>query len=491
MSAAGTPPLSYQWQRRVGVDYVDIAGATSNTLVLPDVTLADDHARFRVVVTNDFGSATSDVVMLDVTTDTPPTPTITLPSSGSRLTAPATRFNSPGKQRISKTACSRPRRSPGRSIFTTPRTSTRSSRPLPASPAGSSPFPPTAKRRRTCFTASGSSLPIPPDSVTESFRDIRPETSEFLVTNNLGGGNVLVDGQTKQSPYAVTGVVNVQRTLEAPLTQAFGGTVGLFRQWLDGETSRLRTVATPEDDTAYVALYDDVSSSLTFLSDLTPSNVPPPNGWGPYELDTSNGEAAAGDGVPMQIGGVGYERGLGVHAFSDVRYTLGGAYIRFLADIGLDDETGAGGSVVFEVFGDNVSLFNSGTLTGNQGRVTVDVNIAGVNELRLVVTNAGDGDGLDHANWANARLIPQQAGSDIRINFQLDSAATPAGYLEDAGFVFDNRGNGYSYGWSNDHTDVSRDRNNNADQRLDTVIQFHVGQTWEIACRTAPMLSPP
>jgi hypothetical protein len=169
-----------------------------------------------------------------------------------------------------------------------------------------------------------------------------------------------------------------------------------------------------------------------------------------------------------------------VHAFSDVRYMLGGAYSRFLAEVGLDDETGAGGSVVFEVFGDNVSLFNSEILTGNQARVNLDVNIAGVNELRLVVTNAGDGDGLDHADWANARLIPQQAGSDIRINFQLDSATTPAGYLEDAGFLFGNRGNGYSYGWSSDHTDVSRDRNNNADQRLDTVIQFHAGQTWEI-----------
>ena len=52
---------------------------------------------------------------------------------------------------------------------------------------------------------------------TETYRDILPETSDFLVTNNLGGGNVLVDGQTKQAPYAVTGVVNVQRSLEAPL----------------------------------------------------------------------------------------------------------------------------------------------------------------------------------------------------------------------------------------------------------------------------------
>src|SRR5688572_32924222 len=78
---------------------------------------------------------------------------------------------------------------------------------------------------------------------TETYRDLLPEKSDFVVTNNLGGGNVLVDGQTKQAPNAVTGVVNVQRSLEAPLSQTFGGNVGLFRQWLDGETSRQRTIS--------------------------------------------------------------------------------------------------------------------------------------------------------------------------------------------------------------------------------------------------------
>ena len=102
-------------------------------------------------------------------------------------------------------------------------------------------------------------------------------------------------------------------------------------------------IATPEDDTAYVALYESVPTSMVFLSDLVPSNDPPPNGWGPIEYNISNGEQAAGDGIPMAIGGVRYAKGLGVHAASDVRYSLGGLWAGYLPMSAFDDETGNGG----------------------------------------------------------------------------------------------------------------------------------------------------
>ena len=46
------------------------------------------------------------------------------------------------------------------------------------------------------------------------------------------------------------------------------------------------------------------------------------NGWGPAEKDKSNGEAAAGDGKPITLNGTVYAKGLGVHAVSDIRYTM-------------------------------------------------------------------------------------------------------------------------------------------------------------------------
>ncbi len=73
------------------------------------------------------------------------------------------------------------------------------------------------------------------------------------------------------------------------------------------------------------------------------------------------------------------------------------------------------------------------------------------------------------------------AGDTFLINFQNDEATTPIHYLRDTGLVFGVRGGGLSYGWTSDHTDVSRERSLLADQRLDTLIHFHAGQAWEFA----------
>ncbi len=78
VSAAGTPPLSYQWQR----NSANIPGETSSSYTLDSPQPSDDGATFRCVVTNDFGTATSSAATLTVTSDEPPTATITAPTAG-------------------------------------------------------------------------------------------------------------------------------------------------------------------------------------------------------------------------------------------------------------------------------------------------------------------------------------------------------------------------------------------------------------------------
>jgi len=73
------------------------------------------------------------------------------------------------------------------------------------------------------------------------------------------------------------------------------------------------------------------------------------NGWGPMEIDMSNGEMAAGDGRIITINGSQYQKGLGVHAYSEVVYDIGGQFSTFISDIGVDDEVGNRGSVIFQV----------------------------------------------------------------------------------------------------------------------------------------------
>jgi glucose/arabinose dehydrogenase len=67
ITATGSTPLSYQWQRNMS----DISGATSSSYTLSPTTLGDNGAKFRCVVSNAFGNATSNEATLTVTA--PPT----------------------------------------------------------------------------------------------------------------------------------------------------------------------------------------------------------------------------------------------------------------------------------------------------------------------------------------------------------------------------------------------------------------------------------
>jgi glucose/arabinose dehydrogenase len=67
VTASGTAPLAYQWQRNT----VNISGANSQTYTISSATSADNGAKFRCVVSNAFGTATSNEATLTVTTPPP------------------------------------------------------------------------------------------------------------------------------------------------------------------------------------------------------------------------------------------------------------------------------------------------------------------------------------------------------------------------------------------------------------------------------------
>ncbi|NUP24590.1 MAG: alpha-galactosidase [Streptomyces sp.] len=128
------------------------------------------------------------------------------------------------------------------------------------------------------------------------------------------------------------------------------------------------------------------------------------NGWGPVERDTSNGESGAGDGHPITIGGVVYGKGLGVHAESAVEYYAGGACETVTAQVGVDDEEGADGTVAFEIWADGSKAASTGVLTNAMPAQPITADVSGAQVVRLVVTDGGDGITSDHGDWAEARL---------------------------------------------------------------------------------------
>jgi hypothetical protein len=64
VTATGTAPLSYQWQKNGAA----INGATSSSYTTPTETTSDNGARFTVLISNSVGSATSSAATLTVTT---------------------------------------------------------------------------------------------------------------------------------------------------------------------------------------------------------------------------------------------------------------------------------------------------------------------------------------------------------------------------------------------------------------------------------------
>ncbi len=154
----------------------------------------------------------------------------------------------------------------------------------------------------------------------------------------------------------------------------------------------------PYSNTSSVTL---PTGSTTYVSDMT--WVSSTNGWGPVERDTSVGSSGSNDGNTITLNGVTYPKGLGAHANSTIVINLNKQYGTFLSDVGVDDETGPG-TVVFQVWGDGVKLYDSGTMTQTGATKSVSVNVSNVSQLTLTVTDAGDGNSYDHADWAAARL---------------------------------------------------------------------------------------
>jgi hypothetical protein len=112
-------------------------------------------------------------------------------------------------------------------------------------------------------------------------------------------------------------------------------------------------------------------------------------------------------GKPLVIAGQEFARGVGTHARSEVVYNLHRGFRRFTASIGVDYETKGKGSVRFQVFGDGRLLFESAVMRGDEQAKQIEVDVYGVQELKLVVLDGGDGSEGDYGDWCDAELWVQ------------------------------------------------------------------------------------
>ena len=126
------------------------------------------------------------------------------------------------------------------------------------------------------------------------------------------------------------------------------------------------------------------------------------------EASTGRGQVQRNRSImekPLTLDGKTFPRGIGTHAASRIVYALPAGFTVFTATIGKNQEV-AGGSVVFVVEADGKEVFRSAVFRNDTLARQISVPIAGVKRLTLIVEGAGDNIMADHADWAEARLLP-------------------------------------------------------------------------------------
>lgn len=130
---------------------------------------------------------------------------------------------------------------------------------------------------------------------------------------------------------------------------------------------------------------------------------------------------------------------------------------------------------------------------------SADATVAGLQrQIAAPATQTVGGVTYDFAGWSDggaathtitaptgdatytATYTARPAATIRRFNFQPGGAATVSGYVVDGGQTYGAR-NGYTYGWTTNHTDAVVDRNVNANQLLDTNVGVKAASKWELA----------
>ncbi|MFE6167477.1 NPCBM/NEW2 domain-containing protein [Viridibacillus arvi] len=101
-----------------------------------------------------------------------------------------------------------------------------------------------------------------------------------------------------------------------------------------------------------------------------------------------------------------YEKGIGAHSNSTIVYDLTDKDADYFTSfVGVDRQMfGSVGSVVFQVFVDGEKQFDSGLMNSRDPQKFIELNVSSAKELKLVVTDGGNGNGSDHATWGDAKL---------------------------------------------------------------------------------------
>jgi len=110
-------------------------------------------------------------------------------------------------------------------------------------------------------------------------------------------------------------------------------------------------------------------------------------------------------GRGFRLAGQSFDRGIGTQSRTFLAYALEPGDRRFQALVGVDEQAGPLGSVVFRVLTDSDERYKSPPLTETDAPRTIDIDLAGAKHLILITEYGDRGDVRDLADWVEARII--------------------------------------------------------------------------------------
>jgi glucose/arabinose dehydrogenase len=256
--ATGSTPLGYQWQR----NQVNIPGATSATYTLANVQSSDNGARFRCVVSNTAGSATSNEAVLTVTSNAAPTADITAPTAsttfqgGQTISYAGTGTDPedgtlPGASLTWSAMLWHDDGNPHAHPFYGPTTGSSGSFTIPSQGETSPNI--WYRIHLTAVDGQGSTHT---DSV-----DIQPRRATVTLATSPAGLQLELDGVPVTAPFTFTGVVGIERTIEAVSPQTVSGQTWVFSAWSDGGSAS-HPISTPVSATTITATFVQSSGQV-------------------------------------------------------------------------------------------------------------------------------------------------------------------------------------------------------------------------------------
>lgn len=195
----------------------------------------------------------------------------------------------------------------------------------------------------------------------------------------------------------------LETALESPICMVYdsqGNTLAATKVGLqDGKYQFTTTFgARLAFDPDVLARLDFNMGKLTYLSDLEPAKVTEKSAAGlivRYRKDVNL------DGEPIILDKE-YQRGLSLHAHTELDYNLAGKYKQFKALVGIDARDDSGSRPVVTILCDGDKRFTA-TLAANEWR-PLNIDVRDVTTLRIIVSSSNLLDLHDQVSFAEARV---------------------------------------------------------------------------------------